>query len=331
MSAPEPGVETRTSASVTGGLARKIVITVLLAALCYAGLALYGDVRELAATAQRFSTGAFALALALAASNYLLRIVRWHYYLVRVGVRVPLGESALVFLAGFVMSVTPGKIGEVFKSLLLYETRATPIARTAPIVIAERLTDLVALVLLTALGALTFEHGVGVTISGAALVAFLLLVCAYRPLGNVLLGIAEQLPVISRFGPKLREAYEALLEMTRPAPLFFGTAVAFVAWGMECGSLWVILHGFEGIRFDWDAATFAYSASTLAGAVAMMPGGLGVTEVGMTWLLQTLGGENMPAAIAAATTILVRIATLWFAVAIGMVALAVHRATVRRA
>ena len=139
-------------ADATRGLTRKIVIALLLGALIYAALALYGDVRELRATAQRFSANAFALALALAAGNYVLRIVRWHYYLLRIGVRVPLGESALVFLAGFVMSVTPGKIGEVIKSLLLYEVHGTPIARTAPIVIAERLTDLVALVLLTTLG-----------------------------------------------------------------------------------------------------------------------------------------------------------------------------------
>jgi uncharacterized protein (TIRG00374 family) len=306
-------------------LVRRIVVAVVVGALLYAGLLLYGDVRQLRATAERFSAGAFALALALAAGNYVLRIGRWHYYLARIGVRIPLGESALVFLAGFVMSVTPGKIGEVFKSLLLYESRGTPIARTAPIVVAERLTDLVALVLLTALGALTFEHGISVTVAGAVLVAFLLVVCAYRPLGNVLLDVAAKLPLVGRFERKLREAYDALLEMTRPGPLLTGTAIAFVAWGMECGSLWVLLHGFEGITFDWHAATFAYSASTLAGAVAMMPGGLGVTEVGMTWLLQTLGGPSMSPPIATTTTILVRIATLWFAVAIGLVALAVHR------
>lgn len=308
------------------GLARKIVAAALVGALVFAVLALYGDVRELRATAQRFSFTAFGLGLALAAFNYGLRIVRWQYYLRRIGVAIPLGESAVVFLSGFVMSVTPGKVGEVFKSLLLYETRGTPIARTAPIVIAERLTDLIALVLLTALGSLAFEHGPAVAVAGATMVSLLLVVCAYRPLGEACLGLAERLPLVRRFGPKLREAYDALIEITRPAPLLMGSAVAFAAWAMECGSLWVILRGFRGAALSWDAATFAYSASTLAGAVAMMPGGLGVTELGMTWLLQALGGAGIGPAVATATTILVRIATLWFAVAIGIVAFALHRA-----
>jgi len=223
------------------------------------------------------------------------------------------------------MSVTPGKVGEVFKSLLLFESRGIAVSRTAPIVIAERLTDLVALVGLVSLGALTFEHGIAITLSSAAIVALLLLVCAYRPLGHFALDFAERLPGLHRIGARLREAYDALLQLTRPAPLLLGSLIGFVAWALECGSLYVIVHGFAHAEISWDAATFAYSASTLAGALAMMPGGLGVTEVGMTTFLQTLGHESISASVAAATTILVRIATLWFAVLIGGVALLLYR------
>src|SRR4029077_12374559 len=114
---------------------------------------------------------------------------------------------------GFVMSVTPGKVGEVFKSLLLYEARGVSIARTAPIVIAERLTDLIALVLLTAMGSLAFEHGVPIAAGGAVLVSGILVVCAYRPLGEALLRLGERIKPIGRIAHKLREAYESLLLM----------------------------------------------------------------------------------------------------------------------
>lgn len=314
------------SSQLARGLGRKIVPAVLLAALIFAALALYGDVQELRRTAASFSGAAFALGLVLAAGNYGLRIVRWQYYLQHIGVRVPLGESSLVFLAGFVMSVTPGKVGEVFKSLLLYESRGTSIARTAPIVIAERLTDLIALVLLTSVGALAFEHGVAVAVSSAVVVAGILLVCVYRPLGRFVLDLSARLPLVGKISPKLREAYDSLLEMTRPAPLLIGTLLAFAAWALECGSLYAIVHGFEGVVMSWDAATFAYAASTLAGALAMLPGGLGGTEIAMTALLQALGNHTITPAVATATTMLVRVATLWFAVFIGLLALAAHRA-----
>jgi uncharacterized membrane protein YbhN (UPF0104 family) len=197
--------------------------------------------------------------------------------------------------------------------------------------VAERLTDLMALVLLIALGALSFEHGVAVAATSALGISGVVLLCTYKPLGHFTLDLVARIPWFRKLGHKLREAYDALLDMTRAVPLLVGTGLAFLAWGLECGSLYAIVHGFEGVRMSWDAAVFAYSASTIAGAVAMMPGGLGVTEVGMTALLQTLGGPAMRPAVATASTILVRLATLWFAVVLGVVALAVYRAFFRPA
>lgn len=327
---PPPDDDAKTPpADPTEGLVKKIVIATIAGGLVFAALALYSDAGKLLETAADFSVPAFLLGLALATVNYGLRILRWQYYLKHLGIHIPLGESSRIFLSGFVMSVTPGKLGEVLKSLLLFEAHGTPIARTAPIVVAERLTDLIALVLLTALGSLAFAQGPLLAAAGGVLVLSLLMVCAYRPLGELALRGAARLPLLGRISDRLRDAYDALHELTRPAPLLIGSAIAVLAWGLECVAMFVIVHGFDGIDMAWDATTFAYSASTIVGAVAMMPGGLGVTEVGMTGLLQTLGGPNMTMPVATATTILVRIATLWWAVALGAVALALHRVAQR--
>lgn len=310
-----------TTADFRRNLARKIVIATLLGAIVFAGLSVYSDVQKLQASLSRFHFAAFGWALVLAAGNYGLRIVRWEYYLRRLGIRIPPGESSLIFLSGFIMSVTPGKIGEVFKSLLLYESRGIAIARTAPIVVAERLTDLLALVALTALGSLSFHHGLPVALAGTGVVALALGICAYRPLAEWVIRALGRVPLLSRFAPKLAEAYEALRSLVHPTALFATTLISLCAWGLECAGLYLILQGFPGVHLGWQAATFAYSASTIVGALAMMPGGLGVTEIGMTGLLQALGGGAVTAAVATASTMLVRLATLWFAVAIGMVAL----------
>jgi len=325
-----PRREDATAAQLAQGLTRKIIVAALFGGLVFAALALYGDVTKLRAAASGFAPSAVALGFGLAACNYALRVARWQYYLQCIDVTLPLFESAVVFLAGFVMSVTPGKVGEVFKSLLLYESHQVSIARSAPIVIAERLTDLIALVLLTALGSLAFEHGTLVAGAGAVIVSGMVLVFAYRPLGEAILRLGERIGPIAKIAHKLREAYESLLSMLRPGPLLVGTALAVVAWGLECAALYVIVHGFEGLTLSWDAAVFAYAASTIVGALAMLPGGLGVTEAGMTGLLQTLGGSSMTKEVATAATILVRLATLWFAVGIGVVALALFRAHQRK-
>jgi uncharacterized protein (TIRG00374 family) len=335
-SSPEPSLQDSALADADGAahaakhLARKVALAAVFGGLVFAGLALYGDVAKLKTAAMGFAPGAVALGFGLAAGNYGLRICRWQYYLHCIDVSVPWFDSSVVFLSGFVMSVTPGKVGEVFKSLLLYESRGVSMVRTAPIIIAERLTDLIALVLLIALGSLAFEHGVLVAIGGACVVTSMVAVCAYRPLGEALLRYAARFKPLAKVIHKLHEAYEALLSMLRPGPLLFGSLLALMAWGLECGALYTIVHGFPGVTLPWDAAVFAYSASTIVGALAMLPGGLGITEAGMTGLLQTLGGSALTKEVATAATILVRLATLWFAVGIGVVALSVFRAQQRR-
>lgn len=329
VTSPLPSAQS--SAELSRGLARKVVIASVSAALLYAGLALYGDVQKLGDDVRELDWGAFGLGVALVLGNYALRIVRWQYYLGRIGVALPWRQSALVFLSGFVMSVTPGKLGEVFKSVLLYESRGVALTRSAPVVIAERLTDLIALVVIVAAASLVFAHGALIAASAALVVAGLLAVCAYRPLGDLLLDLAARVGPLAKVSARLREAYGSLWEMTRPAPLALGTLIALAGWSLECVCLWEIARGFPGVALGWDGAAFAYSASTLAGALAMMPGGLGVTEVGMAALLVELGAGTMTTSVASATTILVRLATLWLAVVIGVLALALYRRLYGRA
>ena len=85
-------------------------------------------------------------------------------------------DSLLTFLSGFVLTVTPGKVGEVFKSLVLFETHGVPVARTAPIVVAERVTDVIGVVVLIVLGSLGFSGGLLWAGLGAAAVLVLLVV-----------------------------------------------------------------------------------------------------------------------------------------------------------
>jgi uncharacterized protein (TIRG00374 family) len=314
----------------TRGLARRVALGTVFGVLVLAALSLYGDVSDVASHLSTFTWSAFALALALSSSNYALRFVRWQHYLRALGIEgIPRDESALVFMSGFVMSVTPGKLGEVFKSFLLWESRGISLARTAPIVIAERLTDLLALVVLTTIGSLVLERGAAVAILGAVLVGLVVAAVTIRPIGELLLAIASRLPLLSRATPRLREAYESLRVLCGPVSLVLSTALATLSWGLECVALWILVHGFAGAGISLEGATLAYSASTIAGALAMLPGGLGVTEAGMTGLLQVVG-SGIDASIATGATLLIRLATLWWAVLLGAIALAIHRARARR-
>lgn len=313
----------------TASFGRRVLGTALLAVLVFAGLSLVSDLRALGHSLRSFHLPALAMALGLVLGNYVLRFLRWQYYLRKLDVHVPVRLSGLVFLSGFVMSVTPGKMGEVFKSMLLYDYRGIGIARTASIVVAERLLDLVALVVLVSLGSTAFAHGRAVALAGALVVSLIVIACVARSVGHFVLDQLARLRPLARLVPKLRETYDALHALTLPAPFLLGGAYALAGWSLECVATWFLLEGFEQGAMSFQGATFGYAAGTLAGALAMLPGGLGVTEVGMTGLFRAAAPELSLATVSAAT-ILVRLCTLWFGVALGCLALAVLRATERR-
>ena len=122
-------------------LGRRILWGVIFGVVVYGVLAAVTDVRTVGSTLAAFPVATFVAALGLSVGNYAVRWAKWHYYLRHLGFAVPVGESVVVFLAGLTMSITPGKVGEVLKSVLLHQSRGTSIAATAPIVVAERLTD----------------------------------------------------------------------------------------------------------------------------------------------------------------------------------------------
>jgi uncharacterized protein (TIRG00374 family) len=304
------------------GNAKRLIFALLLGVLLYGVYIGVTGFRDIAGSLESFHWVAFLAAVALATLNYLLRFVRWEIYLLILGIRLRRTDSLFVFLSGFVLTITPGKVGEVFKSAVLAQTHEVPIARTAPIVIAERLSDLIGVVLLIVLGSAGFASGGRWAIAGTLVVLTgLALIVWERPL-NELLIFVQRHPKVGRFEPKLREAVVSLRLLCQPRTLGPPLVLSVLAWASEGVALWVLLKGF-GARAPLLLSVFFYETASLAGALIPVPGGLGVVETMLREQLVRLGG--VPAAVATSSMILVRFATLWWAVLVGFIALAALR------
>ncbi len=312
-----------------GSIGRAIVFSAAAGVAVYIGIAAYTGWSKVGAELAHFSWSAAAIGFALAATNYLLRFCKWELYLRRLEVRIPLSDSFWIFLSGFSLTVTPGKVGEVLKAYLLRETHGVPMARTAPTVVAERATDLLALVALALVGVEALGGNARVLWAAVVLVGILVGLASSRRLAHFLISVAARLPLFGKMAPKLREFYDATAVLLRPTPLLLATLLSVAAWACECLAFWVVLHGFPGADASLKLCTFIYAAMTIAGAVSFLPGGIGVQEGGMVALLVSTA-HGIGAATAAAATFITRLCALWFAVAVGLVALTMvrRRATV---
>jgi uncharacterized protein (TIRG00374 family) len=304
-------------------LVSRLVAGIGVGVAVYVGFTIWADVGRVGEALASFRWAYALLACLLAAANYGVRFLRWQYYLRRVGVTtVKTADSLQVFLAGFALTVTPGKLGEAVKAVLLRGSHRISMAKTAPIVIAERVTDLVALLLLALVGVFSYDVDPRFLIAGAALVVAGLVVVSVDPVAKAAIRIAGKLPLIRRFAHRLDDAHAHTAILLAPLSLLAATALATISWFFECLAFYLVVNGFPGAHIGLQAATFFYAATTVAGALSFLPGGLGVTEAGMLALLVRWAGiDKGPAA---AATFITRVSTLWFAVALGLPALVLY-------
>jgi uncharacterized protein (TIRG00374 family) len=301
-------------------LGRALALAAAAGALFYVAFACWSGLPTVLASLRAFAWSAAAGALALAAVNYLFRFWKWELYLRRLGVRIGLVDSFWIFLSGFALTVTPGKVGEVLKSYLLRETHGVPMARTAPIVVAERLTDLLALAAIALVGVGALAGGERLAWVALALVGVAVACVASETLAHAVIRLVGALPMVGRLAPKLREFYAATRTLLAPVPLLATTLLSIVAWLCECVAFWLVLRGFPGAAASLKLCAFIYATMTIAGALSFLPGGLGVQEIGMVQLL-VAQAHGVTAATAAAATFVTRLCTLWFAVLVGVAAL----------
>jgi uncharacterized protein (TIRG00374 family) len=309
---------------------RRTLLVLIAAVLVFAVVSIASDAREVGDRLRGFGWWALAAAIGLAVANYVFRFIRWALLLRARDVHVPPRDSAIVFVAGFALAITPGKVGELVKSYLLRSIHDVPVARTAPVVVAERVADLVALLLLAVVGVALYGIAVGLTIAAAVFVAIVLLVVGWPPLTRRVGDLVTRPRRLQRFRARVHEAVEGLTALSRPSILWWSTGLSTIAWLCECVGFALIVNAFPGADVPFGLAMLIYAVTTIAGALSFLPGGIGVTEGAMTLLLvEASRGIDQPSA--AAATIHTRLATLWFAVGLGVLAMGLARRLAKEA
>lgn len=292
----------------------------LLGIVVMVGLTLLGDVRQVGELLQAFDWRIFPLAVFFTLFNYTLRFIKWQYYLHQVGVRgFSWRRSLQIFVAGFPLAVTPGKVGEVFKGIWLEQQTGLPVARGVSLIVAERVSDGLAVLMLSVLGVIAHpQYWPAFSIILVILLAGII-ISQIRPLALGVLRLLERLPLVGRMVPALREFYEGSFILFRPQAALLGVGLGTISWFGEGVGFYFILTGLgmPTTLETFSNAVFILAFSTVVGAVSALPGGLGASEASIAGMLVLIGGA-LPAT-ASAATVIIRLATLWFGVTLGLI------------
>lgn len=299
------------------GRRRALIAVAGLGVLIYLAAAVITDADRLKAALLSLGWTGTVLVLGASLLNYGLRFQRWSLYVATLGHAVPRGLHFLYYLCGFAFTVSPGKAGEAVRSLYLRE-HGVPYADSIAALFVERVLDLMAIALLASLLVLQ-DHAYWPVLAGALGVTGGLVAFIGRPAVSSLLdrlASTRSGRVAGALGgvANLLRSSRALLS---PRLLSTGLALGLVAWGVEGIGLYWICKGL-GISTTLETATGIYGVAVLAGGAAFfMPGGIGGMEVAMPALLVAQG---VPLTTAVIAMLLCRLATLWFAVVLGLIA-----------
>jgi uncharacterized protein (TIRG00374 family) len=302
------------------GLKPVWIIAAVAGLAIYAATAIFADRAALSAGIAALGTAGVLAVLALSLGNYLLRFWRWDWYLRERGYRIPLVQHFLYYIAGFALTVTPGKAGEAVRSLYLKQ-HGVPYPHSLAVLFVERVLDFIAILILAGtflIGAAEYRPlGIG---AGILVIAALALVSSghmtrlMQAIGGRLRGKLQAM-----FG-HFAEMFESSRHMLLPRRLYVALLIGLVAWGMEGYGLHLLAHALD-IDVTLDRSVAIYSTAVLAGALAFfLPGGVGGAEIVMTALLVHSGA---PLSVALVVTVLCRVATLWFAVVLGLIAMVI--------
>jgi uncharacterized membrane protein YbhN (UPF0104 family) len=296
-------------------------LTAILTVIAFFGLFLIGEADAVVAALLRIDPSIVLVVTALVTISYGLRFLKWAFYLRELGIEIPLRTSLLVFFSGFMLAVTPGKVGEVWKAWFLRDLESVPVSRTVSVVGAERVTDVFALTAFAALGVLLYRRSVLIVLGVVTVFVVGLGVLQSRLLCLAVLARCRNLPVLGDYAVQLKSFYEGAYALFRPRPLTVATGISLVAWGLEGLALWVILAGL-GTSAGPLVGLFVFGLGSIVGSVSMLPGGLAAAEASMVGTLVALGYDP---SLAAAATVLIRVGTLWYGVALGTVVFGIHR------
>lgn len=233
----------------------------------------------------------YALAFVSYYASFVVRGARWrltakHAGISRPGQRLPsLWECSLITLAGwFANAVGWLRAGDAYRAYAFSGAARSSFSWSLGVLVAERVLDVAAMVLLLWVAALALLATGGVVPS--VLFGLIGLALAGAAAAGVALMAWRGNPILRWLPRPLARAYEGLrqgaLGSLRPLP--GAMTLGITAWLLEAARLLIVIHAL-GLSLDAPAVVFVAVVNGLLTGVPVTPGGLGIVEPGIVGLL----------------------------------------------
>ena len=244
--------------------------------------------------------------------------LRWNLLLKNSAIDIPLKDNFMIFISGFALGVTPGKVGELIKAQLLKNKFNIPRSKTAPLVIVERFYDFFAIAIISLFGILVFEYSIYIfTILSVGIIIFLTITSSEKLFLKFLQKI-EKIKFLRNFSSELPKSFTIIQKSTRGKILPLSIILSVIFWILDSIIAYLTLLSFGIDIIDYFVLMSIYTSSIILGVISFLPLGIGVVEGSLVGFL-SLNGIEFP--LATAIVVFIRFFTRWIGVMAGFLGL----------
>ena len=299
-------------------LDNRLILVLVAVVVIYAIFLFISDFSIISEKISNFKINYLPLILLLVSVSWIPMIVKWHFLLKNCEIDVPLRKSIAVFFAGIAFEITPGQIGSLIKSQLLKTSSNIPRTKTVPIIVAEKVYDLIGAILASIIGIIILGMDFYLIIIAILALAVIFFFMFYRPASEIFFKRITKTKFFSKYIDNMSEFHAIIQKSTNVKAATICILLGVTYWFIISAAAYYTLIAFDINVLDYLTVLAIYTTSILLGAISFVPAGIGVAEGSIAGLF-TLNGIDVSTALI--LSVMIRVLTLWFSVSVGFIAL----------
>ena len=263
-----------------------------------------------------FKTDYLPIILLLAPLSWVIVFFRWHFLLKNSNIIIPKKENFKIYMAGYAMSVTPGKVGELIKSQFLKSKYGVSRKNTLPIIISEYFYHMVGVLVVSIIGVYYFEFSLYIIILTSALIIITLTIISSETFFKKFVNLISKRNFLKKYVSPISDSHIILKKSTRGKIFIISSVLSIAFWLTEVLIVYFVFLSFNILNFEFFKIAAIYTTSLILGMLSFLPMGVGVVEGSLAGFLNY---EGIDISIALTLVILSRIFTRWYGVIVGLI------------
>jgi uncharacterized protein (TIRG00374 family) len=298
------------------------IVPMLIGVAALAALILGIDPKGFQSAIQHLDLRLVPAIVGVSVAYYILQGIRWHQLLRCVGVKLRMRDTVLLNFAGQATSLLP--LGELTRAVLVTEATAADFGTVVATVTVQELLYTMVLIVFAIPGLLTVQHAFAGVVAALGLTGLIFVALTWCPAYQRLRWMVAHIPGLRRFIAEVDQLHNDTVLLLRHRSTLTGCWISALQAAATITALWLVAKAVAPGALTWENAALVFAVSNVAGALSLIPGGIGAYEASVVGLLASFG---INPGVAAAIAVLQRLADKGLATALGFAGYAVARRT----